>query len=156
MRVSRTLFVLVSAVLLTACDVADRRRHSTSLMQSRDPWVSLRLNEAVPHYDAWMTWRNYDLRQGDPEQAIYIWNDAEVGQGDSGLLTIMSNLSTQEPGSTVLIYPDYNLLIGPGGPQWLPPFNNYSPLMTLVARCRGVTLVNSPRDHEGRLIEVEW
>lgn len=106
-------------------------------------------------HDVYLTWAGFDGVHGDSWEAEYIWNGQNLGSGARGLLRVLGKLGTLEPGSRVLIYPDYWTppmgLAGWWGPYYRSPFGPYGFLLGEVAQARGVTLIYSPYNHEGEL-----
>jgi len=128
----------------------DRHGHITHLFVGID--------DALPRYDAYMTWNNYDpfLDPTAPYEGpapTYILNGRALGQGTGGFDKLVAELGKMPRGSVILMYPAYDYP-RPEDSSSRPadyPFMNYSTNFWTLLADRGFTLVHSVKDHRGRI-----
>jgi hypothetical protein len=114
------------------------------------PDVDLQLSDPVPPYDAVLTWRNYD-EESLPESAIVIWNDVELGQGTEGWREAARRVRALPRGSTILVYPSYDLDWQLAGARNPPDYPWIKTDFWEIVQDRGCRLVFSPRGPDGRI-----
>lgn len=118
--------------------------------------VYLEATDSTPAFDAYLTWRNFDGMGDDIRKAVFLWNGDEIGTGDQGINAMFAKLRSLPSGSRVLVYPSCYL-------KWQSRANLSPPLTPWVNRDRELfdtlkerrlTLIHSPRDEKGNLLEV--
>ena len=104
------------------------------------------------HY---LTWTRYNgSHQGDGRKAEYILDGKSLGVGELGFDNVISSLKILPIGSSVLIYPEYNLgwELRTSRPLRTYPWNAYPNELWNLSKQRKVRLVFAPYDHEGKLL----
>jgi hypothetical protein len=131
------------------------------------PWESHRHNQhfltLYPSYppvffDRYLTWKDYDGKNGRAEQAMFIWQGEEMGRGKDGLKNVVSKIAELPPGSRILVYPDYDVhaiwdgpaSVGRSCPLWHWEFGPEVDLRNIAVK-RKLILLFSQRDHNGEL-----
>ena len=156
MRAREFCLAFFACVAVFSCGCG-RRGLATGYQIGRD--IHLNYDDPFPTYDAYFTWKDYDPVQDNSEQALYIWQGAEVGRGKEGFMVILAKLSSLPEGSRVLVYPDYDAnfgaLSGLNGPHyWFPFPRGTADLLDAVVEGQKLYIIWSPFDHEGNVCPI--
>lgn len=120
--------------------------------------VYLRMNDPVPPCDLSFTWEDYEPQyagnQPQAEEIVqFIIDGKPIGRGKVAFGRIIQRISELRQGARVLVYPSYDIPDIPPGTR-LPrdyPFMQSQSLFNQVLDERGITLVFSPRDPQGKI-----
>ncbi len=118
--------------------------------------VYLEATDSTPAFDAYLTWRDFDGMGDDICKAVFLWNGDEIGTGDQGIDAVLAKLRSLPGGSRVLVYPSCYLKWQSRGNRLPPltPWVNSDRELADTLKERQLTLIHSPRDEKGNLLEV--
>jgi hypothetical protein len=133
--------------------VSERRRRGTI----EDHLLFVYPEDTPASFDVYITWKNYVPPVDRAEDAIFIYNGEEMGQGEAGFLRVIEQLRDLHAGAGVLIYPQYYAWPGYTGPIRGAPIEvmRFTDRLSEVAMEGDLTLIYSSFDHRGRLLETE-